>query len=190
MTDRQINLRISQHVFKFLLDTVSDKNSWDTLTKRCFFPSRAPLVPLKVVHGGSVTKCCTPTLGGQGDPKVSQPFWLRLYSNVEWRTASSLLCHCSTGRKYIFVQCKALFSKWLSRRRRCNRDKIRVKLVKDWYSTFEDAESWRGVSGVRCKLQTLVSPQATNGWQFSTGEEGGWVFVTQLISQRCPSTLR
>ena len=90
----------------------------------------------------------------------------------------------------IFVQCKALFSKWLSRRRRCNRDKIRVKQVKDWNSTFEDAESWRGVSGVRCKLQTLDSPQATNGWQFSTGEEGGWVFVTQLISQRCPSTLR
>ena len=74
VTDRQINLRISQHVLKFLLDTVSDKNSWDTLTKRYFFPSRAPLVPLKVVHGGSVTKCCTPTLGGQGDPKVSQPF--------------------------------------------------------------------------------------------------------------------
>ena len=36
--------------------TVSDKNRWDTLTKRCFFPSRAPLVPLKVVYRGSVTK--------------------------------------------------------------------------------------------------------------------------------------
>ena len=45
--------------------TVSDKNSWDTLTKRCFFPSRAPLVPLKVVYRGSVTKSCTPTLRGQ-----------------------------------------------------------------------------------------------------------------------------
>ena len=54
--------------------TVSDKNSWDTLTKRCFFPSRAPLVPLKVVYRGLVTKSCTPTLRGQGDPKVSQPF--------------------------------------------------------------------------------------------------------------------
>ena len=43
-----------------------------------FFPSRAPLVPLKVVQGGSVTKSCTPTLRGQGDPKVSQPFWLWL----------------------------------------------------------------------------------------------------------------
>ena len=58
--------------------TVSDKNSWDTLTKRCFFPSRAPLVPLKVVYRGLATKSCTPTLRGQGDPKVSQPFWLRL----------------------------------------------------------------------------------------------------------------
>ena len=58
--------------------TVSDKNSWDTFTKRCFFPSRAPLVPLKVVYRGSVTKSCTPTLRGQGDPRVSQPFWLRL----------------------------------------------------------------------------------------------------------------
>ena len=58
--------------------TVSDKNTWDTLTKRCFFPSRAPLVPLKVVYRGLVTKSCTPTLRGQGDPKVSQPFWLRL----------------------------------------------------------------------------------------------------------------
>ena len=54
--------------------TVSDKNSWDTLTKRCFFPSRAHLVPLKVVYRGSVTKSRTPTLRGQGDPKVPQPF--------------------------------------------------------------------------------------------------------------------
>ena len=53
---------------------VSDKNSWDTSAKRCFFPSRAHLVPLKVVYRGSVTKSCTPTLRGQGDPKVSQPF--------------------------------------------------------------------------------------------------------------------
>ena len=58
--------------------TVSDKNSWDTLAKPCFFPSHAHLVPLKVVHGGSVTKSCIPTLRGQGDPKVSQPFRLRL----------------------------------------------------------------------------------------------------------------
>ena len=56
------------------LATVSDKNSWDTLAKRCFFPSRAHLVPVKVVYRGSVTKSCTPTLRGQGDPKVSQPF--------------------------------------------------------------------------------------------------------------------
>ena len=71
VTDLQINLRICQHAFKFLPDTVSDKNSWDTLTKRCFFPSRAPL---KVVYRGLITKSCTPTLRGQGDPKVSQPF--------------------------------------------------------------------------------------------------------------------
>ena len=57
-----------------LCATVSDKNSWDTLTKRYFFPSRAPLAPLKVVYSGSVTKSCTPTSRGQGDPKVSQPF--------------------------------------------------------------------------------------------------------------------
>ena len=74
VTDLQINLRICQHAFKFLSDTVSDKNSWDTLAKRWFFPSRAHLVPLKVVYRGSVTKSCTPTLRGQGDPKVSQPF--------------------------------------------------------------------------------------------------------------------
>ena len=74
VTDLQINPGICQHAFKFLPDTVSDKNRWDTLTKRCFFPSRAPLVPLKVVYRGLVTKSCTPTLRGQGDPKVSQPF--------------------------------------------------------------------------------------------------------------------
>ena len=62
-------------VKRVLIDsTVSDKNSWDTQTKRCFFPSRAPLVPLKVVYRGSVTKPCTPTLRGQGDTKVSQQF--------------------------------------------------------------------------------------------------------------------
>ena len=61
-------------VFREKRATVSDKNSWDTLTKRCFFPSRAPLFPLKVVYRGLVTKSCTPTLRGQGDPKVSQPF--------------------------------------------------------------------------------------------------------------------
>ena len=74
VTDLQINLCICQHAFKFLPDTVPDKNSWDTLAKHCFFPSRAHLVPLKVVYRGSVTKSCTPTLRGQGDPKVSQPF--------------------------------------------------------------------------------------------------------------------
>ena len=74
VTDLQINLRICQHAFKFLPNTVSDKNSWDTLTKRCFLRSCAPLVPLKVVYRGSVTKSCTPTLRGQGDPRVSQPF--------------------------------------------------------------------------------------------------------------------
>ena len=56
------------------LATVSDKNSWDTLTKRCFFPSRAPPVPLKVVYRVSVTKPCAPTLRGQGDAKVCPQF--------------------------------------------------------------------------------------------------------------------
>ena len=73
VTNLEINLCICQHAFKFLPDTVSDKNSWDTLMKRCFFPSRAPLAPLKVIYHGSVTKSCTPTLRGQEDPKVSQP---------------------------------------------------------------------------------------------------------------------
>ena len=74
VTDLDINLRTRQHAFKFLPNTVSDKKSWDTLTKRCFFPSRAPLVPLKVVYRGSVTKPRTTTLRGQGDTKVSQQF--------------------------------------------------------------------------------------------------------------------
>ena len=65
---------VLQLAFGQAVATVSDKNSWDTLTKRCFFPSRAPLVPLKVVYRGLVIKSCTPTLRGQGDPKVSQPF--------------------------------------------------------------------------------------------------------------------
>ena len=85
------------------------------------------------------------------------------HDSIAWRAASTLLCRCSTGQIYTFLQCKALFNKRLSGRRRCNRDKIRLKLIKDWYSTFEDLESWRGVSGVRCKLQTLQTRgQATN----------------------------
>ena len=88
------------------------------------------------------------------------------HDSIALRTASTLLCRCSTGQIYTFLRCKALFNKRLSRRRRCNRDKIRLKLIKDWYSTFEDVESWRGVSGVRCnvcKLHTLQTRgQATN----------------------------
>ena len=64
--------------FLFRVATVLDKNSWHTLTKCSFFPSRAPLVPFKVAYRGSVTKSCAPTFRGQGDPKLSQPFWLRL----------------------------------------------------------------------------------------------------------------
>ena len=85
------------------------------------------------------------------------------HDSIAWRTASTLLCRCSTGQIYTSVQCKALFNKGLSCRRRCNRVKIRLKLIKDWYSTFEDVESCRGVSGVRCKLHTLQTRgQATN----------------------------
>ena len=65
---------LSTSILTLRWTTVSDKNSLDALTKRCFFPSRASPVPLKVVYRGSVTKSCTPTLRGQGDPKVSQPF--------------------------------------------------------------------------------------------------------------------
>ena len=46
-----------------------------------FFPfscSPRPSQSCFVVYRGLVTKSCTPTLRGQGDPKVSQPFWLRL----------------------------------------------------------------------------------------------------------------
>lgn len=71
VTNLQINLHICQRTFKFLPDTVSDKNSWDTQTKRCFFPSCTPLFSLKVVYRSSVTKPCTPTLREQGDTKVS-----------------------------------------------------------------------------------------------------------------------
>ena len=39
-----------------------------------FFPSRAPLVPVKVVYCGSVTKPYTPTLREQGDTKKAQQF--------------------------------------------------------------------------------------------------------------------
>ena len=74
VTDLEINLPICQHAFKFLPDTISAKNSWETQTERCFFPSRAPLVPLKAVYRGLVTKPCTATLRGQGDTKVSQQF--------------------------------------------------------------------------------------------------------------------
>ena len=83
VTDLQFNLYICQRAFKFLPDTVSDKNSWDTLAKRCFFPSRAHLVPLKVVYRSSVTKSCTPTLRGQGDPQ-SVPTILT-ETVVEWK---------------------------------------------------------------------------------------------------------
>ena len=42
VTNLQINLRICQHAFKFLPDTVSAKNSRDTLTKRWFSFSSSP----------------------------------------------------------------------------------------------------------------------------------------------------
>ena len=81
VTDLQINLRICQHAFKFLPDTVSDKNSWDTLTKHCFFPSRDPLVPLKASQSSLSRfghQILYTNIEGKGDPKVSQPFWLTL----------------------------------------------------------------------------------------------------------------
>ena len=37
-----LNQMSHRYVSGVLQATVSDKNSWDTLTKRCFFPSRAP----------------------------------------------------------------------------------------------------------------------------------------------------
>ena len=63
------------------------------------------------------------------------------HDSIARRTASTLLCRCRTGQIYTFLRCKALFNKRLSRRRRCNRHKIRLKLIKDWYSNFEDVES-------------------------------------------------
>ena len=38
-------------------------------TNAVFFPSRVPLVPVKVVYRCSVTKPCTSTLRGQGEPQ-------------------------------------------------------------------------------------------------------------------------
>ena len=52
------------------------------------------------------------------------------HDSIEWRTASTLLCHCSADQIYIFVPCKAVLNKWLSRRRRCNRSKIRLNWSK------------------------------------------------------------
>ena len=61
-------------MFSKLVSYSLRQKSLGHFNKRCFFPSRAPLVPLKVVYRSSVTKSCTPTLRGQGDPRVSQPF--------------------------------------------------------------------------------------------------------------------
>ena len=130
----------SQHwcAISFLLGsqtTVSDKNSWDTLAKRCFFPSRAHLVPLKVVYRGSVTKSCTPTLRGQGDPKVSQPFRLRLYF---WGILGMWLLVGSSGGKslgrYIhvlepFFSGKTLEISRTEREKTINRGKKSVSLI-------------------------------------------------------------
>ena len=57
VTDLQINPRICQHTFKFLPDTVSDKNRWDTLAKPCLFPSRAHLFGnlLKILTSLNIT---------------------------------------------------------------------------------------------------------------------------------------
>ena len=52
-----------------------------------------------------------------------------------------------------------------SLQKRCDRDKIRLKLIEDWYSTVEDVKSWHGVLGVKYKhiLQMLQTRgQATN----------------------------
>ena len=63
VTDPQINLRICQHAFKFLPVTVSDKNSWDTLTKRFFFSFSCSPRP---------SQSCLPRFGHQ-----------ILYTNIE-----------------------------------------------------------------------------------------------------------
>ena len=66
--------------FLCCLTTVSDKHSWDASTERCFFFSFLPV--------SSPSQCCLSYLthqflctniGGPGDSKVSQQFWLRLY---------------------------------------------------------------------------------------------------------------
>ena len=94
--DYKLTTLICQHLFKFLLlDTLPDKNSWDTSTERYFFPFRAPLLPLNVVNRSLVTISCTPTLRGQADRKVSQQFrlvvslkrnlWYMLHVSLYWR---------------------------------------------------------------------------------------------------------
>ena len=86
------------------------------------------------------------------------------HDSIEWRTASTLLCHCSAGQIYIFVPCKAAFKKWLSRRRRCNRNKICLNWSKIGIRPLKTSIVHAVCrSGVRCKLQTLQTRgQATN----------------------------
>ena len=86
------------------------------------------------------------------------------HDSIAWRTASTLLCHCSAGQIYIFVPCKAAFKKWLSRRRRCNRNKICLNWSKIGIRPLKTSIVHAVCrSGVRCKLQTLQTRgQATN----------------------------
>ena len=85
------------------------------------------------------------------------------HDSIEWRTASTLLYHCSASQIYIFVQYKAVFNKWLSRRRRCNRNKIRLNWSKIGIRPLKTSKVdavcrvW-GANCRRCKMRG----QATN----------------------------
>ena len=57
--------RITCHVL-----SISDKNSWDTSTQRCFFTSVPSPRPPNVVYRSYLTNSCRPTLGGQEDNRV------------------------------------------------------------------------------------------------------------------------
>ena len=58
----------------YLSPTFFDKNSWDTSTERCFFPSRPSPLSANVVYRSYRSKSLTPTLGGREDSKLSQKF--------------------------------------------------------------------------------------------------------------------
>ena len=88
------------------------------------------------------------------------------HDSIAWLTASTLIVpECSTGQICTFVQCKALFNKRLSRQRRCNRVKIRLKLIKDWYSTQLMVKYGRTSTYKKMRVKTQNVPYMSRQWK-------------------------